>query len=227
MRIHRTGLGPALICVVIAVGATAALPGVSTVYRRFMGRSALDRSAARSVGQGSPRSSGKLASDFQPRQFLSDTSGFGYVRTIVEPWKPTDTLAEIARHWDRAGYQAALNLDGPLADAQGDEQKLIPLLFTKATLMNYEGEAAQAYRILEQLRSIIDKKGRRTKDALGGVLYFQGVTAMRLGENDNCIMCRGESSCILPISPAAIHTKPDRFPAGDHAFHRVPRAVSR
>jgi hypothetical protein len=31
---------------------------------------------------------------------------------------------------------------------------------------------------------------------------------MRLGENDNCIMCRGESSCILPISPEAIHSNP-------------------
>ena len=31
---------------------------------------------------------------------------------------------------------------------------------------------------------------------------------MRQGENDNCIMCRGESSCILPISPAAVHTNP-------------------
>jgi hypothetical protein len=31
---------------------------------------------------------------------------------------------------------------------------------------------------------------------------------MRLGENDNCILCRGESSCILPITMGAIHTKP-------------------
>ncbi|HLJ11765.1 MAG TPA: CRTAC1 family protein, partial [Planctomycetaceae bacterium] len=34
-------------------------------------------------------------------------------------------------------------------------------------------------------------------------------TALRQGENENCIMCRGESSCILPISPAAVHTNPD------------------
>ena len=40
------------------------------------------------------------------------------------------------------------------------------------------------------------------------VIYFQGVTALRRGENDNCVMCRGESSCILPISPAAVHTNP-------------------
>ena len=40
------------------------------------------------------------------------------------------------------------------------------------------------------------------------LIYLQGVTALRRGENDNCIMCRGESSCILPISPAAVHTNP-------------------
>ena len=40
-------------------------------------------------------------------------------------------------------------------------------------------------------------------------------------------MCRGESSCILPIAPAAVHTNPDRLAAGDPAFHRVPRAVPR
>ena len=55
------------------------------------------------------------------------------------------------------------------------------------------------------------------------VIYFQGATALRQGENDNCIMCRGESSCILPISKAAVHTKPARLAAGDQAFHRVPR----
>ena len=31
---------------------------------------------------------------------------------------------------------------------------------------------------------------------------------MRRGETDNCVMCRGESSCILPIAPAAVHTDP-------------------
>ena len=31
---------------------------------------------------------------------------------------------------------------------------------------------------------------------------------MRLGENENCVECRGESSCILPISPAAVHAIP-------------------
>ena len=34
------------------------------------------------------------------------------------------------------------------------------------------------------------------------------VTALRRGETENCVMCRGESSCILPISAAAVHTIP-------------------
>ena len=32
---------------------------------------------------------------------------------------------------------------------------------------------------------------------------------MRRGENENCIMCRGDSSCIIPISPTAVHTNPE------------------
>ena len=38
------------------------------------------------------------------------------------------------------------------------------------------------------------------------LVYLQGISALRRGETDNCVMCRGESSCILPISPAAVHT---------------------
>ncbi len=38
------------------------------------------------------------------------------------------------------------------------------------------------------------------------LIYVQGVTALRRGETDNCVMCRGESSCILPIAAAAVHT---------------------
>ena len=40
------------------------------------------------------------------------------------------------------------------------------------------------------------------------VIYYKGMTALRTGENDNCVMCRGESACIFPISPTAVHTNP-------------------
>ena len=40
------------------------------------------------------------------------------------------------------------------------------------------------------------------------IIYFQGVAGLRRGEDDNCIMCRGESSCILPIAGSAVHANP-------------------
>ena len=61
---------------------------------------------------------------------------------------------------------------------------------------------------MEQARSLLDKNAAIAPRWLYSLIYYQGVTALRRGENENCIMCRGESSCILPISPAAVHTNP-------------------
>ena len=36
-------------------------------------------------------------------------------------------------------------------------------------------------------------------------MFLEGVSALRRGENENCIACRGESSCIVPITAAAVH----------------------
>ena len=65
------------------------------------------------------------------------------------------------------------------------------------------------------------------QSALGTMIYLQGVTALRRGENENCLMCQGDSACLLPIAASAVHTKPAGLPAGDPPFHRVPRPVPR
>jgi FG-GAP-like repeat/ASPIC and UnbV len=209
MRVRRMGLTLALFLAVLAIGASAVLPGVSTAYLGFMKPSAGDRLRGRSADKVSPGSPIKVATGYRPRQTVFDTSGFDFVRTLMDPWKGDDSLEVIARSWDRAGYRAAERMTTQLEDARGDDQKLIPLLFMRAAFMNYEGEAAQAYQILDELRSMVSRSERRARDASGTLDFFQGVTAMRIGENENCIMCRGESSCILPIAAAAIHTKPD------------------
>ncbi|MFN7628312.1 MAG: FG-GAP repeat domain-containing protein, partial [Pirellula sp.] len=58
-------------------------------------------------------------------------------------------------------------------------------------------------------REWVEKNPQVAKDFLYTIIYFQGITAMRRGENENCIMCRGETSCILPISKSAVHTNPE------------------
>ena len=36
------------------------------------------------------------------------------------------------------------------------------------------------------------------------IIFYKGMTGLRIAENDNCVMCRGEGSCIFPLAPAAL-----------------------
>ena len=76
-------------------------------------------------------------------------------------------------------------------------------MITKATLLNAEGEPERSYHVLEEARSLVEAEDRLAQRWLYTLIYLQGVTALRRGENDNCIDCRGDSSCILPIAPEA------------------------
>ncbi len=79
---------------------------------------------------------------------------------------------------------------------------------SKAILFNYEGQPNRASEVLDQARAWVTKDETLARESLYTLIYFQGVTALRRGETDNCIMSRGETSCILPIASTAIHTNP-------------------
>ncbi len=40
------------------------------------------------------------------------------------------------------------------------------------------------------------------------MIALLGINALRRGEQDNCIACVGPSSCLFPIAPGAVHTRP-------------------
>ncbi len=84
----------------------------------------------------------------------------------------------------------------------------LQILLSTASELHFEGRADEAYALLERTRSWVDGQDALAELGLYTVIYFQGVSALRRGENDNCILCRGESSCIIPIAPAALHTNP-------------------
>ncbi len=71
----------------------------------------------------------------------------------------------------------------------------------------YEGDhdAASTWlmRGLEFARSTM-----AAPDARLEMTALLGINALRRGEQDNCIGCVGPSSCIFPISKAAVHTQP-------------------
>ena len=149
--------------------------------------------------------------------------------STIPPWDPGASLATIAESWKNPGSKAIAELDRslPVAEDGGEAKDVVSSLIYRAMLLNSEGQPGRAYQALEKARSLAEADDALARKLLYTIVYFQGVTAMRRGENENCIECRGESSCILPIAPAAVHTDPGRLPAGHPALHRVPRPVPR
>jgi hypothetical protein len=144
---------------------------------------------------------------FQPRRQV-DTSGYGMVIDRITPWPPDASLERIAAPWRGVGHQLRAAVDAELGSGRQPPEVLLSGLLSKAGLLNYDGEADEAYRVLEECRRLAEGTPALAREWLYTVVAFQGVTALRRGETDNCVLCRGESSCILPIAPAAVHTKP-------------------
>ena len=145
---------------------------------------------------------------YRPHALPIDQGGFKAAIFAVQPWKPGATLQEIAEHWGKPGYRGVELVERQLADPKLTRNGRFASLYLKATLLNYEGEAERAYGVLQELRSLVESDRLLAQSALGTVIYLQGVTALRRGENENCLMCQGDSACLLPIAPSAVHTNP-------------------
>jgi hypothetical protein len=68
---------------------------------------------------------------------------------------------------------------------------------------NHDDDAAWLSRGLEFART----EGAPA-EARAHMMALLGINALRRGEQDNCIACVGPSSCIFPIAPGAVHTRP-------------------
>ncbi len=146
--------------------------------------------------------------EFRPRMPVG-TNGLLEILSRITPWEPSATLEEIAAVWKDAAPRAIEEIDRVLPSiAEGDPQRL-QLSFDKIAILNSEGKTDRAYETLRQMRAWLEGQGELAEASLYTVIFEQGVVAMRRGETENCVMCRGESSCILPIAAAAVHTNPE------------------
>ena len=175
-------------------------------YFAWSRHSAASRDVAGSSSTGSegPRPA------YKPR-IVDDNSGFQMLGNALKPWSGDTPLAEIAKIWDRPTYRLIAEVDKDIAKAEslGEPGSGTVLGLLKVNLLNYEGDAEAAYRLLGEIRGIVSAREDLARGLLYNVIYLQGVAALRRGENANCVMCRGESACILPIAPAAVHLKPE------------------
>ena len=157
-----------------------------------------DKGTAPAPGRGQRR--------YQPRQPM-DTSSFFQALAHLR-WTNDASLADIAENWRTVDVRMMEELDKALPPPGKSDSHRLLILLSKATVFNYQGQPDRAYELLEQTRSWVEGQDALAELGLYTVIYFQGVAALRRGENDNCIMCRGESSCIIPIVPAAVHANP-------------------
>lgn len=141
----------------------------------------------------------------RPRKRI-DTAGFLMVDRLVQ-WKPDASLPEIGAAWQKATSRQVDGINQELDQTQ-DPRERFALLVARIELLNFQGHAQEAYASLQEARELVERQPEMASQILATVVYMQGLTALRHGENENCILCRGESSCILPIVPAARHTRP-------------------
>lgn len=143
--------------------------------------------------------------DYQPRQKW-DTSGFIAASRFLLPWEPNAPLREIGDMFDKVGQRALERVEEELSDPRLTVYQRTTTLLAKASLENYVGQPRESYQALGQARKLIESDPTLASEMLYSCIMFQGISSLRQGENENCILCRGESSCIVPISPAARHT---------------------
>ena len=149
----------------------------------------------------------KAALPFSRRQPI-DSTGLVLAEAGVSKWSPEATLQEIAEHWRGLGARLRAKIDADLANPELHVGQQVHGLLLKASLLNYDGESAKSFAALEEVRATAALGSNAATRWLYTIVYMQAVTSLRRGETENCIMCRGESSCILPLSPAARHSNP-------------------
>lgn len=109
----------------------------------------------------------------------------------------------------QSGYGLVELIDRNLAQGNLFADDRIRCLLAKAVVLASEGEPRRAYAALEEARTSAETNDKLACKYRFTIVYLQGVVGLRIGENENCILCRGESSCILPISAAAVHRNPE------------------
>lgn len=159
-----------------------------------------------SVSNSAPRKHIRLSSvpNAEPRQML-DTSGFAL--TIPSGgWDSNATLQQIKQLWLENADTFLKECDDALARRGVSISDQAGAKGSKAAFLMSQGHADQAYELIDDLRTTVEKLGPQgMRHILGTTVFFQGMAALRLGENENCVMCIGDSACIFPIKETAIH----------------------
>jgi hypothetical protein len=167
---------------------------------------ALTRDAKSSNPESKPKAAPRKSAAYKPRVEV-DSGGFSLVMEFLKPWGDPTSLESIRDTFVGLGARNRAIADQFLADPNQPPAARMQAFLEKASLYLYDGQAKEAYQTIEEARTLVTSYRALEEPFLYSIIFFQGVAALRLGENENCLECRGESACIFPIAPAAFHTK--------------------
>jgi hypothetical protein len=145
--------------------------------------------------------------DYKPRK-NGDTSGFIYTMPALIAWQDPTSLEEIKQSYEGLGNRALYLLNANLANGALSLDDRVKLLLIKATLYLYDGDTSSANSVLDEARTSAVTSNPVAENWLFSVIFLQGITGMRQGENENCLECRGEGACIIPMKATALHKNP-------------------
>lgn len=147
------------------------------------------------------------ATNYRPwRNF--DLSGYLAATKYIKNWPENATLQQVAESWRDLAPQLVGQMNRYLADPGLSNAQRLEVLVEKATIESFQSRPDEAYRSLEEAKTLALAHPELKSEWLYTLIYAQGVMGLRIGEDENCILCMGESSCILPISRAAVHANP-------------------
>ncbi len=140
-----------------------------------------------------------------------ETAGFGtagrYTGTI-ENSASLDQVRDAVRRRARRGIEDLSSRFQSLTPGSPDHaNKAFQIHSTMAVLKMYDGKFEEAASLTEL--AITDGADIGLPPGLRANLEaLLGVIHLRRGETENCIECIGPSSCIFPLAPQAVHSRP-------------------
>jgi hypothetical protein len=153
------------------------------------------------------RDSGTVSRNGYQSHKTIETSGYYLMMKNLLPWSETASLAEIYESFRASEPRLNQRIDSILSQTDTLNKAYINAVLARAAMYGYAGDPQLAYDLLTRERERITGNNALAREWLYTFIYFQGITGLRRGENENCVMCLGKGACILPIAPSAFHTK--------------------
>ena len=146
-----------------------------------------------------------------------ELSGYTVAYNAIPAWKDGSSLEQIRDAFVDLGRRNVKRVDFDLARGITGVNRVNALL-TKSALLLYEGETEECYAVLCEARALTESLPEVAANQLYTIIFAQGVACLRRGEDENCVECRGEGACLLPIRPTAVHTNPAGSRQAIHHF---------